>query len=325
MLKKVIVILILATLVLTGCEEIYTPTPLTEAPVQVASPTEPVELVSPTAVIPPRSPQLPPPTITPTPIVYVVVRGDTLAGIAAMYGVSVEALQAANGIQNPLLLQIGQELVIPVGDQGGAVEGRTILPTPTPLPFYVRGVSFYETQTGSLDCLGEVVNTTAFVATNVQVRVTLFDATGAVVIEGDAFVAADLLPPDARAPFRILFIAPPENFVSHRADIVRGSAAGELADEYLYLTVEGVTGVPSGPQFAISGVVRNDDPQRTAATVIVVATTYDAEGRVNGFRQQRIDGGEPLAPGASRPFQLLFSTYGGMPADYAVIAFGRRE
>ncbi len=325
MLKKLIVILVLATLALTGCEEIQTPMPVTETP-RVAMPTEPGELASPTAVVPPpRTPQPPPPTITPTPIVYVVVRGDTLAGIAAMYGVSVEALQAANGIQNPLLLQVGQELVIPIGEQGSAAGERTILPTPTPLPFHVRGVSFYETQTGSLDCLGEVVNTTAFVATNVQVRVTLYDAAGTAVIEGDAFVAADLLPPDARAPFRILFIAPPANFVSHRADIVRGSAAGELADEYLYLTVEDVTGAPSGPQFAISGVVRNDDPQRAAATVVVVATTYDAEGRVNGFRQQRIDGGEPLAPGASRPFQLLFSTYGGTPASYAVIAFGRRE
>ena len=46
-------------------------------------------------------------------IVYVVQRGDTLARIAARYGVTVSALASANGIRNPNLIYTGQRLVIP--------------------------------------------------------------------------------------------------------------------------------------------------------------------------------------------------------------------
>ncbi|MGC8878574.1 MAG: LysM peptidoglycan-binding domain-containing protein [Anaerolineae bacterium] len=54
-------------------------------------------------------------TETPTPVIYVVQSGDTLLAIAAQYGVSVQDLQAANGIEDPTRLQIGQQLIIPVG------------------------------------------------------------------------------------------------------------------------------------------------------------------------------------------------------------------
>lgn len=49
----------------------------------------------------------------PASVVYVVQRGDTLARIAARYGVSVSALATANGIRNPNLIYTGQRLVIP--------------------------------------------------------------------------------------------------------------------------------------------------------------------------------------------------------------------
>ncbi|PWH14203.1 MAG: hypothetical protein DDG58_12975 [Ardenticatenia bacterium] len=59
--------------------------------------------------------QTPVPTPTPTPVIHVVQSGDTLLAIAARYGVSVRDLQAANGIEDPTRLQIGQQLIIPVG------------------------------------------------------------------------------------------------------------------------------------------------------------------------------------------------------------------
>lgn len=47
--------------------------------------------------------------------VYTVVAGDTLSAIAAHYGVTVDAIVAANGIQNPNLIYTGQRLSIPIG------------------------------------------------------------------------------------------------------------------------------------------------------------------------------------------------------------------
>jgi len=42
-----------------------------------------------------------------------IVRGDSLSGIAASYGISVQALAAANGLRSEQIIRTGQELVIP--------------------------------------------------------------------------------------------------------------------------------------------------------------------------------------------------------------------
>ncbi len=59
----------------------------------------------------------------PASIVHIVQRGETLARIAARYGVSISALVAANGIRNPNLIYTGQRLIIP---------GKTAAPAPQP-------------------------------------------------------------------------------------------------------------------------------------------------------------------------------------------------
>ena len=55
----------------------------------------------------------PTPTPAPAPQTYTVVEGDTLAAIAQRFGTTVEALQDANGIEDPDEIIIGQVLVIP--------------------------------------------------------------------------------------------------------------------------------------------------------------------------------------------------------------------
>ena len=50
---------------------------------------------------------------TPTPRTHVVQRGETLLAIALRYGVTMQELQAANGISDPDLIKVGQALIIP--------------------------------------------------------------------------------------------------------------------------------------------------------------------------------------------------------------------
>jgi LysM repeat protein len=45
---------------------------------------------------------------------HTVTRGETLASIAAKYGVTVSAMLAANNISDPNLIKVGQKLVVPV-------------------------------------------------------------------------------------------------------------------------------------------------------------------------------------------------------------------
>ena len=81
-------------------------------PTASASPSpSPSPTASPTAA--PTSTPAPTPAPPPVQQTYTVVEGDTLALIAERFGTTVEALQAANGIEDPDEIIIGQVLVIP--------------------------------------------------------------------------------------------------------------------------------------------------------------------------------------------------------------------
>jgi len=68
------------------------------------------------------------PVALPVTITHVVQPGETLSGIAERYGVPIERIMEANGIEDPSLVQEEQELVIPLGT-----------PTPTPTPTATPG------------------------------------------------------------------------------------------------------------------------------------------------------------------------------------------
>jgi cell wall-associated NlpC family hydrolase len=68
-----------------------------------ASATQPVNDVFETTIAPPEPPK---------PITHTVEEGETVRMLAAKYGISPETLMAANGIRNPDLLQVGQDLTI---------------------------------------------------------------------------------------------------------------------------------------------------------------------------------------------------------------------
>jgi LysM repeat protein len=318
------ILCVLLAAVLTACGTVLTPQP-TPGPTPTDTP-----LPGQTLVIGPAgtAPALPladtaTPTVSPTPIVYVVQSGDTLLGISMEYGVSVEAIQRANGIENPQFLRVGQELLIPTGEEEEETSsGDQLLPTPTPIPFDIQGVACYETPAGSLWCLGEVVNTAPAPVTNVQMLVTLFNSDGQRMAEEDTFVAADLIPVGERAPFGVLFVDPPAGQMVPRVTTLRGEVAGELTAAYISMSAVETEGKLSGPQFEVNGKAQNDDTERSAGRVSVTVTTYDANGLVTGFRQETMELEAPLAPGTSAPFSMLLNFHGDPPTDFSVVAIG---
>lgn len=89
-----------------------TTAPIEPTPIQPA-PTEPMP--TPTEVLPTPVPQATPTTaLAPAYTVHTVQENDTLYSLGKRYGVSVEAIMAANGLENSDIF-IGQELRIPVG------------------------------------------------------------------------------------------------------------------------------------------------------------------------------------------------------------------
>ena len=74
------------------------PTPVAHAPTE-----QPVNDMLEATIAPPEPPK---------PITHTVEEGETIRMLAAKYGISPETIMAANGIRNPDLLQVGQDLVI---------------------------------------------------------------------------------------------------------------------------------------------------------------------------------------------------------------------
>ncbi len=88
------------------------------------------------------TPPPPPATATPPPPTsgtYTVQPGDTLSRIAARFGVTVQAIVAANNIANPNLIHVGQVLIIP---GGGSATPPPPGSTPPPPPPPITGGSF---------------------------------------------------------------------------------------------------------------------------------------------------------------------------------------
>lgn len=107
-----------------------TATPTSTVPSATATPT-PTGTVLPTAT--PTKTATPTATLPPgQQIIYVVRTGDTLYSIARRFGVSVQAIMAANNIVNPNRIYIGQTLIIPS-------PSTTPAPTPTPKPTSTPG------------------------------------------------------------------------------------------------------------------------------------------------------------------------------------------
>src|SRR5689334_5222221 len=65
---------------------------------------------------------------------YTVQAGDNLFRISLRFGVTVAAMQQANGIANPMLIYVGQVLQIPAGGNPNPPTRQPGQPTPTPAP-----------------------------------------------------------------------------------------------------------------------------------------------------------------------------------------------
>ncbi len=269
------------------------------------------------------------PTPSPTPVMHTVESGDTLFGIALDYGVSVDALQEANGLDNPDALSIGMALIIP---RRGAPEEEEradfvpqdslLLPTPTPLPLDVAGVARYSTAVGGLWSLGEIVNTSSEPVTSLLIQVTLVDAGGNRLATATTLSAADYLPPGQGAPFALLFEEPPPDVADVEVSLLRAEPVQQVRTGVVPLTVRGQEGAVSGPQYKVSGEVVNTT-EDTVQRQSVVVTLYAEDGRVIAYRKAQLAESETLVPGAGVNFSVLLTPREETaPASYQIVAWG---
>lgn len=316
--------LFLASLGIAGCGQVITlsPTP-TPPPTATLSVNVVVATLAPTATPAPYTPEpTPTPTVTPTPIIHVIQSGETLLSVASQYNVSVSALQDANGILDPRLLQLGQELIIPRQEEFDAAAATTLTPTPTPLPVAVENVHFSETTIGGLSVLGEVWNNTGAPLEQVRVGVTLLDDAGLEVSSAEGLVALDLVDLNERAPFAVLFGERPGKFARYRVFPLRAVPA-YVGSYYRDLEVNDIQTSNEGyASYTVTGRVKNVGPEE-AVQVQVVITAYDSLGRVVATR--KIEPDYNVVPrGGESTFAAVLAPAGGPVERVVAVAQGRR-
>lgn len=298
--------LALAAALLAACGHVWTlPTDTPTAQAPAASPAPPATKPAPTAT-PPQPVWLPTrtPAPTPTPIIYVVQKGDTLIGIAKQFGVSSALLQTANGIVDPRRLQIGQELLIPPEEEGA----QHALPTPTPVAVGVDNVSVYALPIGGFCVLGEVVNPLPDAVERVAVDVALLAADEGLIAQEQAPTLLEIIPAGESAAFAAMFPdAPP--FANYRVAVASADLLQHLGHLYLGFAVRSqeVRSGRNGSAEAVGEIANDGD---ATARPFVVVTCYDAQGRLVAVRE--VPAAPPiLGPGEEGIFRAVLTPLGG--------------
>jgi LysM repeat protein len=121
-----------------------------------------------------------------TQVVHVVKAGDTISGLSQTYDVPAEDIVAANNLQNPNFLQVGMELVIPIGGLPEVTPTFTPMPTPTdtPIPFEPPSADMTATAAAEAGVTATALPTSVPAEGELQIKITEVIAPGKVEQEG---------------------------------------------------------------------------------------------------------------------------------------------
>ena len=254
---------------------------------------------------------------SPTPFTYTIQAGDTMSELAQKFGVSLDALIAANPSISPNIMPVGAALLIPTDQKNPTGES-----TPTPVPFLISQMVCYSTLDNGLWCFALARNDSDSALENLSARILLLSADGGLVAAQDAIPPLNVIPPHTSLPLTVFFAPPAPSDASPRAQIL--SATTLAPDDARYLPaalVNPLTEIASDGRTArVSGQISLPVESVPAKTVWVAAVAYDAAGRVVGFRRWE---GSGLQPGGNLLFDLTVSSLGSRVARVEVFVEAR--
>jgi LysM repeat protein len=239
-----------------------------------------------------------------------------LSGIAQRYGVTLEALLAANPGVQPTALSVGTKLVIPTGLE---ISGE---PTPTPASLPVLQARCWPEVDGGQWCFALVQNDYAETLENLSAQFTLLDPSGRELASQIVYGLLDILPPDASMPLAAHFAPPAPADAGLRAQVLTAIRLLPGDKRYLPVMLENtlVSVEASGRTALVTGRVILTGAG-TANTLLVLATTYDAAGNVVGVR--RWDSPSALMADVPVFFDFLVSSVGPEIARVEFLAEAR--
>ncbi len=193
--------------------------------------------------------------------------------------------------------------------------------SPLALYLHISGAACYETQIGSLACMGQVENGWDRAVEHVTVVVQLLARDGTPLASREALVSRWVLPAGAVGPYRVLFDALPEGFAEARSFVKSGQVTSQDAPHYAALTLQPASGafVLGQYQVTLSVVNMTDQP---VERITVTMTLLDDRGRVTGFRRVLLDDARRLRPGEALALTLKVLPQGPNTVAFRAFAEG---
>jgi len=175
MTRKQVVFIIAVNAVISAVISVVVVLLLVRPPEKISSatPTSPVAATQPAPIAS---------TSTPEVVIHIVEPGDTISGLALKYDVPEADIIAASHLENPNMLRVGTELVIPIGGLSQATPTFTPEPTATetPIPFQPPSADMTATAAAELGATATSLPTPLPSAGELQITITEVLAPGLV-------------------------------------------------------------------------------------------------------------------------------------------------
>jgi LysM repeat protein len=263
------------------------------------------ETIAPTATDAPTP--TPPPLPTPTPFLHTVTEGETMIGIAAYYGITLDELTLANPEANPNFLTIGTQLVIPLPEEGEQADASSTT-DPEILPVQTGELICTPNQLGGLQCFLPMTNNLEQPLENLAALIRLFDASGEEVLSLPGYSLVNVLMPGEQIPIAVYFPPPLPEWDTVQAQLTSAAAANEVEARYLNTEIMNLNTDPLSDDrlgYQISGTLTLSPlPDETLPDYAwVVAVAYDASDQPVGVRRWEA-GPDQLAGSIDFTFQV---------------------
>jgi LysM repeat protein len=254
-----------------------------------------------------------PPPPTPTPFTYTVRESDTLIGIAFRFGVTLDALRAANPLVDERFLSIGQTLVIPLA-RSSAPEAAAA----TPYPLQVDAPRCFLQLGGSAWCVSGVHNPGQAPVTSILVEFTVSDAQGNALLSSQVSPPLERLPAGATMPVAVLVGSGLTHAPHAEVRLVRAAAIADQGQNALPVEILEASPQPLEGGIQVSVRARlSPEASAPAAGMRALLVLYNSRDQIVGWRV--LDLKEAWAIGEIHELRLRAYSLGEPIARHEVI------
>lgn len=246
----------------------------------------------------------PTPAPTPTPTIHIVTLGETISSIALRYGLDMSTLLAANPEIDPYSLIVGNQVLIPAGNEQVQIGGLT-----EPLALELSQPECSRTTEGGLWCFAILSNPLEEAASNLAVTFKVLDASSEEIASHTVPAILNKLDPGGTLPASVYFSGPLPADFNVTASLASAFPASQSGKTFFPVD----TGSPAieieGRLAKVTGeAVTQADPGKTV-DVWVAALAYDINGNLMGMR--RVENRVTLDEGKGLNFNMYVYSTGG--------------